>query len=268
MARRRPVSSWPLRPVTRGRLAVNATERPPQKGHRRKATAERPPQKGHRRKVTSDPGSRGPGRLVRRAAGGGPARRYRSPLQTSSSVRPSTVRFSRTVRSRSRPARSAARSAGRTASGRPAPPAARRRCDRHACPREAISSGVSSRSTPCGITAWPGSSREPGAVEVHLDRVRLEGARRPRCRRSRRRRTGRASAGATARRTASVREDDGVRADQALVRDPVQVLPPDGVQGQGLPDGGLGLRVAVLPVLPHRFPGVLGEAGLVAVAVL
>src|SRR5262249_4242300 len=33
------------------------------------------------------------------------------------------------------------------------------RRDRHACPRKAISSGVSSRSTPCGITAWPGSSR-------------------------------------------------------------------------------------------------------------
>ena len=31
--------------------------------------------------------------------------------------------------------------------------------DRHACPREAISSGVSSRSTPCGITLCPGSSR-------------------------------------------------------------------------------------------------------------
>src|SRR6266567_2558503 len=31
--------------------------------------------------------------------------------------------------------------------------------DRHACPREAISSGVSSRSMPCGITLCPGSSR-------------------------------------------------------------------------------------------------------------
>ena len=45
----------------------------------------------------------------------------------------------------------------------------------------------------------------------------------------------------------------GVGADQALIGDAVQVLPPDGLQGQRLADGGLGLRVALLPVLSYRF---------------
>jgi hypothetical protein len=60
----------------------------------------------------------------------------------------------------------------------------------------------------------------------------------------------------------------GVGADDALVGDALQVLPLDGFQGQGLADGGLGLWVPVFPVLPHRFPEGLGEAGFVAVAVL
>ncbi|HEY2263226.1 MAG TPA: hypothetical protein VGI96_11435 [Streptosporangiaceae bacterium] len=39
----------------------------------------------------------------------------------------------------------------------------------------------------------------------------------------------------------------GIRADQGLVGYAVQVLVADGVQGQDLPDGGLGPRIAVLP---------------------
>jgi hypothetical protein len=60
----------------------------------------------------------------------------------------------------------------------------------------------------------------------------------------------------------------GVGADQALVGHAVQVPPPDGLQGQGLADGGLGLRAAFLPVVAQRLPEGRHEAGLVAVAVL
>ena len=60
----------------------------------------------------------------------------------------------------------------------------------------------------------------------------------------------------------------GVGADQARIGDAVQVLPLDGVHGQSLADGGLGLGIMVLPVLPHRLPEALHEADLIAVAVL
>jgi hypothetical protein len=59
-----------------------------------------------------------------------------------------------------------------------------------------------------------------------------------------------------------------VGADQALVGHAVQVLPPDGLQGQGLAERGLGRWVLVLPVRPQRLPETLGKAGLVAVAAL
>jgi hypothetical protein len=48
----------------------------------------------------------------------------------------------------------------------------------------------------------------------------------------------------------------------------VQVLPVDGLEAQGLADRGFGLRVLALPVVAHRLPEVLDEAGLVAVAAL
>ena len=60
----------------------------------------------------------------------------------------------------------------------------------------------------------------------------------------------------------------GVRADQCLVGDAGQVLPPDRLDVERGADGGFGVRILFALVVPHRRPEALDETFVVAVAVL